>query len=305
MGHPPSAIRLGNIIADPTAPHRPLLTATQPLPIGDQASAALISGGEEPSPASLVPTIDTQIHTIPKTNFRCTFSHHRSNTWGLFAQFLSVFGIGAEGNVSFSRESADSYAFERLETRWFEPSRAFVEVASREANVQGFLRSAGRRTPVYVVTGIKIVSGATVSTAAHKSHGYGGKVGFDATSVGVPVTVGPQGGRERGVGEEVGWSCEGPLVFAYQLKRVVYRDRGSAVKDYNKRALFGVHRGDAGEDGGAYVLEDLPDVSGQQEDTEADGALMESLGEASIVPASDEGDGEICTVIIPETDEVM
>jgi len=98
---PVGSIQLGAVIADPAFPHRAL------------------------NEDDLVP-IDTKIHPSDKYDFSSTIDKSRSNKFGLWAQFLQIFGLGGGLSVAFDKGAIDSYSFKHMHTEWFLPSAAFA-----------------------------------------------------------------------------------------------------------------------------------------------------------------------------------
>jgi hypothetical protein len=286
---PPAAIQLGNIIADPTAPHMPL------------------NGSFTKTKA---PDIDTPIYPTSTKNFKTSSFSSRSNRFGIWAEFLQMFGLGGEASVSFSHGDEDTYSFGEMQTEWFSPSADFVERSVRADNVQDFLKMAGRKTPLYIITGVKTVRGATVSTSQFKTHGHAGHFGVDGTSIGAPITVGLKVGHERQKGQKVSWRCEGPIVFAYQLAQVRFKKDSWVIGSYEKGALF--ERTDEKSDLGPTVGVTVPILLDEGKALARDGALDDSqsvdsdalLEGMQLKSGFDEEMGEECTLVVPNMIEL-
>lgn len=208
---PPSAIRLGHIIADPTEPRYPL------------------------NPSSTGPQIDTEIFPDVCPEFYMKLSGDSSNTLGIWAQFLEFVGLTAEVKLRLEKGMEEAYSFEKLETKWFSPSPAFAKASMESAEAKDFLDVAGTRTPLCMVTGVKVVTGGSTTTR-NKGHAYGWEFGVDGTPVGAPVLAGPYFERNN-AGLETSYKKETPIVVAYQLMRVKLKDSTSMAIPYSRGVI--------------------------------------------------------------------
>lgn len=207
---------LGTIIADPLIPTRSL---------------------------SKLPTSPAKIVSVKESESSYTRSSGRSldaSIWANFLQFVSA-NVGGER----SKDTSVTYSMSGgLETRYFEPSDD--EVVARitaEPKVRAAM-SAGLwgHSPVYMITGIKVAKGFSVSTSSTRTDG--GHVGGSApvTPAG-EVSVGGQiGGEKRSGREDFSRMADGvEIVFAYQLH--VIAEKGWREK--SKRIVSGIHESKA------------------------------------------------------------
>lgn len=248
----PSAIQLGSIVAEPTEPH---LTIQNSLPVersqtrvepAISASTAVNSGTSNPSSTiqrnSISLHIDTEIHTTTKTNFTLSLSKSSNNKYGLFFQFLQLLGIGAEAGIELNSSGTDTFTFESETEEWFAPSLQFVQQSIKQPAVQMYLNGTPGRTPLYIVTGLRVATGISAGTSMNKDKAISGQISVDASGAGVPISIGPVAQHSRGNGEQVQWKCDGPLVFAYQLARIKPNKADWTAKSYKKGAFFGTER---------------------------------------------------------------
>lgn len=119
---PAAALSLGDILTDPTSPHRPLHTT--PL---------------TPLLANMpVRRTELALHTY-------THSNATNTKPSLWTQFLQISSLGAEGAVTFGLDDEDVYKCEKMETEWCAPPAAFVQQAlardddDDDDDVQGYL----------------------------------------------------------------------------------------------------------------------------------------------------------------------
>lgn len=258
---PIGSIQLGSIIANPSFPHRSFTE-------NDAIS------------------IDTKVHLSDKYDFSTTLDKSKSNKFGLWAQFLQIFGLGAEASVSFDKGSIDTYAFQHMQTSWFLPSRAFVGGCVKNTNVVDFLEQTNFRKPLYIITGLKMVEGASVTTVNNKGRGVYAKLGFDGTPAAVPVTVGPEVERNIEESETASFKRSSPVIFAFQLTAVRCKEGNEnvMVRDYTKGALFAV--GD------------------ENEELHLETEILEGFGDLDegreIIPVFDEDGEENCNCFLPD-----
>lgn len=258
---PIGSIQLGSIIANPSFPHRSFIE-------NDAIS------------------IDTKVHLSDKYDFSTTLDKSKSNKFGLWAQFLQIFGLGAEASVSFDKGSIDTYAFEHMQTSWFLPSRSFVTACVKNTNVVDFLEQTNFRKPLYIITGLKMVEGASVTTVNNKGRRIYAQLGFDGTPAAVPVTVGPEVERNIEESEIASFKNSSPVIFAFQLTAVRCKENKEdvMVKDYTKGAMFS-----AGDENEELHLE--------TEVLEGFGDLKEGR---EIIPVFDEDGEENCNCFLPD-----
>lgn len=186
--------------------------------------------------------IDTKVQVSEKYDFSSTLDKSKFKKIGLWAQFLQIFGLGAETSFSFDKSSIDTYAFQHMKTEWLLPSKTFAEACVKNANIVAFLEQTNFRKPLYIITGLKTVEGASVTTVKSKSRGIHAKIGFDSTPAAVPVTIGPEVDRNVEGSVTASFTNSSPVVFAFQLTAVHCKERSKDVMlaGYTKGALFGL-----------------------------------------------------------------
>jgi len=255
---PVGSIQLGSIISDRSFPQR-YLTEHDPRAFGGE------------------------VHESVKEHFTDTIDQSKTNKFGLWAQFLQIFGLGAEASVSFDKGTIEKYSFKRMKTEFFLPSKEFAKAAVKIADVADFLEQTDYQEPVYIITGIKTVEGASVITVKKKGRGFHLKAGFDGTPAGVPITIGPEANHKNSESERASFKNSSPVVFAYELSEM-WQKRDSkdvTLKSHTKGALFG--------------------LDGKELDLETE--VVEGLGKlddgSEVVPAFDEDGEEPCNCVLP------
>jgi hypothetical protein len=149
--------------------------------------------------------------------------------------------------------------------------------------VRRFLDKSRYRKPVYIITGLKTVTGAKAKS--HKSRTVGGKFGvdLDATiwSGGiVPVGGGPEIEGKRENIEGTSWKGSSDFVFAFRARKISVRKKTGEVKS-DEEYKTGAMLGDEVKEGEVPVLV-FSDVDPEAED---EGCEMEELMEDDAVIA--------------------
>ena len=188
--------------------------------------------------------------------------------------------MGADASLEYNKEHVETYSFDHVHTVWFSPCQKYLENAIKETEVAEFLKQTNFKEAVYMITGIKTVTGAAVTVSISEGRAANASVGFDGTMVGVPVTVGPEVGYETSEGSEASFKNSSCVVWAYQLRKVKVKKGEVTSKEFVKGALFA--------DG---------DGSGKAVELEVDESLDEGI---ETLEAYDEEDGEECVCILPE-----
>lgn len=210
-------------------------------------------------------------------------------------QFLQFAGLTAEVKLRLEEGMEEAYSFEKPKTKWFSPSPAFAKASMESAEARDFLDVAGTRTPLYMVTGVKVVTGGSITTTRNKGHAYDWEFGVDGTPVGAPVLAGPYFERTN-AGLETSYRKETPIVVAYQLMQVKLKDSTSMATPYSRGAIS--EFGDGKEE--ELMEVELSDISLEpgykhEEDQE------EFLDGAFTLSSHAEGSQDSCVVVVPDT----
>ncbi|KAL2155998.1 hypothetical protein VTH82DRAFT_742 [Thermothelomyces myriococcoides] len=130
-------------------------------------------------------------------------AHVKSTSNGearFLARFLSGF-IGSNTDISRRRIEEHAFKIAQLETVYFYPSASYIRQCLDLADVQEYLDMANHRVPIYLITGLKIARGATVSTERGRENAL--TAGADVHM----LSVGPNNG-EAGIHTAVSTASE-------------------------------------------------------------------------------------------------
>lgn len=182
-----------------------------------------------------------------KTDWQTTLEQVRSGRIGLWAKCMQLI----QGGLSFNqlKSSVENHSFDILETKYFLPDDDYLAQALEDAGVQAYLHVNNWRKPVYLITGIKIARGASVSTESSKGRSAQAELKADATSVGAPVDVGPEAGWESEKKRGISYGGSTDYIFAYQLTRMTPKKgtKNSRNQVHVEGAVFGKEEGGAEE----------------------------------------------------------
>jgi hypothetical protein len=173
-----------------------------------------------------------------------TGRHNKGTLWASFLQM--ILGFGTDVSVGVKQGRDDIYKFRQLETKCFEPDTAYIENSLKAEGVIAYISATRCKKPVYMVTGVKIARGASVTSKTLKGYEAMIKVGFDGTTLtGVPISGGPKFETNNTKEREVKFDNGSDYVFAYRVVKIQLSGDGNVKghKDYVKGALFGTDEG--------------------------------------------------------------
>lgn len=196
---PDGNLRLGQILAEPKDPAYVL----QPL-------------GPLPLPDLIKPEITS------RENISIQDRSELSAQFGAWAQ-LGYIPIHIKSNAAVSRIHDFEWYFEKLESRIMSPDIKYVEGAMRHGDVEASLRNFHFKRRVYMVTGVRIVSGARMRRKNTSSTS-----GETSAQGGPPDQFVTAGGRAQFTANSLdseAFDKATDFVFAYRLNEVKYRGK--------------------------------------------------------------------------------
>ncbi|RTE82734.1 hypothetical protein BHE90_002735 [Fusarium euwallaceae] len=205
---------------------------------------------------SVVPIPQHEICEGEKSDWKTNLNQFRKHGVGFWATCRHIISAGL--NSDHVQSTLESHTFDVLETKYFVANDNHRFQALNDAGVQNYFRTTNWKMPVYLITGIKIARGVCAST--ENSTGWSGqaKLKFDATSVGVPIDVGPDASWDSNNKRSISYSASTDFIFAYQVEEVMPKKggRGFKAKRYVEGALYahgeGGHDENANWEGGHY-----------------------------------------------------
>jgi hypothetical protein len=165
----------------------------------------------------------------------------RQKNIGLFAELPAI--VNANINADYGVDAKERWAFENLQTIWFTPSVDYVRQSLADTDVQLYIQTNQSwlgHTNLYMVTGIKIAFGASALSEFATTYGFNGTIGLDLSTLGAPITTGPNAGIWNEQSLAASSSPVEPVVFAFRLRRLKIKANGDVEQsDYNQKALLG------------------------------------------------------------------
>lgn len=148
---------------------------------------------------------------------------------GIYANIAQ--GIAGSGDLvyAFAKDKTSIFQCELLETLEFEPNVEFIAncIASSQ-RVQNFIDDSflGNKR-VYMITGLKVATGFSMTTLKSSEHGPMLRIGFNSTALGIPVESGPQLELRVGSSRAIfhGKSTS-KIIFAYRAIKISLRRDG-------------------------------------------------------------------------------
>ncbi|KAI4599468.1 hypothetical protein KJ359_001910 [Pestalotiopsis sp. 9143b] len=218
--------------------------------------------------SAVLPIPPSAVQDGEKIDWETNLAKVRAGTIGLWAKCMQVLS----GSMSYSqlKSSLENHKFSELETSYFRPDERLLAQALEDRGAQAYFQVHHWRKPVYLITGIKIARGASVSTENRVTRSLQAELKADATSTGVNIEVGPEASlvNEKKTGISYGGSTD--YIFAYQLTRIKPKNKGKDHKSdkFVKGALYGKDEGDNPTDLKINDIFDIEEeISGGFQDT--------------------------------------
>jgi hypothetical protein len=262
--YPPGGlIALGDIITDPTEPEN-----------------SLNEGDRVEIPASL-------IQYSVKTDWQTTREKLHEGKIGIWASFLQMLGIGGDIGANRMNAMLDQFKFDSMESQYFRPDDAYIEKSLQNAEVQGYIEGTRHRKAIYMITGLRIVQGASGSVGTKKGHGVTAILGVDGSPAGVPIAAGPKMELSSTISENTSFSGSSDYVYAYKLLQIRSRKgEKPAKKEFTEKAEL--YNDDHEEGDRADGLHEAWEI--------AELETGEEFPNAEVSSVADE-DGEECNVV--------
>lgn len=235
--------------------------------------------GPPPPPPKLVntpPDVGSDERTESyQMNYEFSTDKLRAGKFGIWTKFLSVVGLGVDLAYEWDDRKTQIYTFKHIETVEFSPSDEYIQKCLTAPPVARVISRTKR--PLYIVTGIKAVTGATARTC--DATGKKGRVGFDVDGTllgGAPVSLGPEAEIERRAGQDVAFDGASDFVFAFRVQRIKISRKGEVShEDYIKGAMLDAHKPQRKLEG-VDASFDVSELG--RADLEAEGFQVEDVG---------------------------
>jgi len=238
-----SAIRLGDIIESPWSPEEAL---------NDGPPPAIKSG---------------LLRRQTEKSWSWTKETELSRGGGVFASFLQVLGIGGDVEGTRSNTHLDLYEVDCMVTEEFLPDKQYLRQCIEDSGVRDMFVGPSRKSKVYMVTGLKIAYGALKAAEMMEERGIRAKIGVDASALGAPVALGPQGHWSSRVTESL-TADKSDFVFVFKLRRLKFKKGELTGQAFDRGAQYGLTReaNESDRDEDELDVEDF-DIEGMEDAT--------------------------------------
>lgn len=181
-----------------------------------------------------------------------------------------------------SSDSDDTFRFEKMHTEEFFPDEEYIKGLLQGSPVAIRILEKQRKN-LFVIVGVKTVSGAAVKRAHSGNIGGSFDISIDAALAGspVPASVGPSVVSSSGNNESVSFEGSDDFVFAFRVQKLQMKRREEGVRqeDYTKGAMF--EYGASGKEQPQYLeiselnaSDGVDDFASQDVDEEGDQAVV-------------------------------
>ncbi|XXG96337.1 hypothetical protein Hte_002619 [Hypoxylon texense] len=254
--YPPGGpIKIGNVLTSLKKPEQPLYTA--------------------------VPPADADVFSSEKRQVEFSKEKLRSGQFSILTKFLSFLGVGVDVGMNWDKSNGEVYSFDRIETVQFFPKEEYLQKCIEAEPVRRYLDKSRYRKPVYVITGLKTVTGARAKS--YKSRAIGGNLGVEVDGTvwsggGVPVAIGPGVEGSAGRKDGVSWEGSSEFVFAFRVRKV-FAEKTGGVKsdeDYKRGAMLEREHGTKADTQLSILTVEDPDA-------EQEGFVKEELTEDDLI----------------------
>ncbi|KAH7025647.1 uncharacterized protein B0I36DRAFT_386073 [Microdochium trichocladiopsis] len=237
---PDGPLKLGNIIISPVQPVPALVS----VPI---STGRLTETGPSSSPRE---SLNVGFRST-KQNVSWSREKQLSGQFGVWTSFLQFVGVNV--GLDISRGSSELFEFDQMITEEHYPSDEDLSHAiSSSPRAMQFLQRHGLRRArgLYVVVGVKTVTGARVTRRTAREAGIEGQVSADglagtaSAAAGLPVSLGPSMGFSKAESDETSFTGSEDFVFAFRVRRIKIKVGGDGIdqEDYKKGVMYSNER---------------------------------------------------------------
>ena len=157
-----------------------------------------------------------------KHGFTRTLKELRSVEAGIWAKICGFGSVGAR----FLRERSDDETLTvvKLLTRYFSPSKEYMDESLGDANVTTYVEDTQKKQPLYMVTGYMYVEGAKLSRADTKSTEVGGEA--SATDPATQSSMGGKAGYKDSSSSGAGFNGSTSFILGLRVRKIWWKKDG-------------------------------------------------------------------------------
>ncbi|KAL7916638.1 hypothetical protein GGI35DRAFT_47718 [Trichoderma velutinum] len=216
--YPPNGpIKLGNVITSVKKPERPL---------------------------HCVPPPSSDVFSTKKMSVEHTKDELQNERFSILVKFFSIFGLNVRVSAGRETSNENKFSFKTVETTQFVPTSSYIQSCVENDDVRRHLQISRYRKPLYIITGLKVVTG--IDANMHTSHAVQNSptIQIDSTIPHVgPVSFGSSGTENMASTKAVTtFKNSDDFVFAFRVSKVVVgkgTDQVISEEDYRRGAMLG------------------------------------------------------------------
>ncbi|PNP58963.1 hypothetical protein THARTR1_01211 [Trichoderma harzianum] len=185
------------------------------------------------------PVPEDEIFRSHVDRFGTAMSRQTSGELGIFAKLLGLDGVGGKLSINGARSKNEISLLlaDRLDTMYFNPSREYVQLAMQTPSVRAFRDATRDQEPLFMVTGIKIARGASVSAMGGRALGGGIEAGMPDLATGL-VQIGATAGGEMSRENRMGFQSSSDFVLGYRVSLINMKKDMVRPKVYTRGATM-------------------------------------------------------------------
>lgn len=160
------------------------------------------------------------------------------------SEFFYPSGICQPYLINKYASDENKFSFKTVETIQFVPTPSYIQTCVDHDDVRRFLQISRYRKPVYVITGLKVVTGIEANMLTSRAVRNSPTIQIDSTLPHVgPINLSGLGTESKAAAKAVTeWKSSDDFVFAFRVSKVIVgKATGQVVseEDYRKGAMFG------------------------------------------------------------------
>ncbi|OPB38931.1 hypothetical protein A0O28_0020370 [Trichoderma guizhouense] len=216
--YPPNGpIKLGNVITSVKKPERPL---------------------------HCVPPLDSDVFSTKKMSVEHTKDQQQNERFSILVRFFSIFGLNVRVSTGRETSKENKFSFNTVETTQFVPTSSYIQSCVENDDVRRYLQISRYRKPLYVITGLKIVTGidANMHTSLAVQSSPAIQIDSAIPQMG-PISFGGSGAENMASTKAITtFKNSDDFVFAFRVSKVLVgkgTDQVISEEDYRRGAMLG------------------------------------------------------------------
>lgn len=171
-----------------------------------------------------IPLNKEQRYSEVKSDVTTSLKETKSGEANILARILGR-SLGGNAALGGMRHDEDIYTISRLETVNFYPNREYIDKCLQLRDVKDYMEAAKYKKPVFLITGLKIAWGATISNAHGHVIGHSAEVNVTVPAGPLDLRVGASSQLASGSGVTSAFQKPADFVFGIQVQKLHYKQK--------------------------------------------------------------------------------